>query len=121
MHEEGYKSKASSQSLSSEGSGDLPPVSPLKPTACTKAKHSRASKDRQTKHEETGPSEPILIESLLEDKILGILSKTLPQMLSRLFQETMGQPKPTPTQVAPTVAPVMDVPMPSPPPQIPLD
>lgn len=101
--------EGSSQSLPSEESWEgLPPLSPSKPGVSTRSKHvsSRASPiDRHSRRHKPRVNEPVITESILEEKIVGILSKTLPQMLSGLFHEAMGQAKVVPSQQAPPRTP----------------
>jgi len=83
---------------------DLPQPSPSKPSASTRNKHvsSRSfPKDQQSTRHKHKVKEPMITKSLLEDKIVGILSKILPQMLLGLFQEAMGQAKVLPSEQAP--------------------
>jgi hypothetical protein len=51
----------------------------------------------------------VIAESALQDKIVGILRSTLPNMLSGLLQEELGLAKITPPQQVPTPTPTVDV------------
>ena len=75
---------------------DLPPPSPQEQKA---AKRIR-SKDRHSRRHTPRVQEPAITESNLESKIAGILSKTLPTMLSSLLQEVIGQSRSQPPQQA---------------------
>ena len=86
-------------------SGDLPLPSPPKPKASKRGKH----KDRQSRRDNTRTQEPAITKSVLEDKIVGILSKTLPNMLSGLLQEAMGLSRIPTSQQAPQSAPIVEV------------
>ena len=97
---------------------DLPqpvPRSPPRPTTSdvvprgamdtpkrTNRTRSRASKDKH-KRRHVAPVEPAITESLLEEKMLGLLGRTLPGLLSSLLKDVMAQAVPTPI---PTPAPV---------------
>ena len=96
-------SRPSTASHPSESGEELPtPVLP-KSKSSKRGKH----KDRQSKRHSSRVQEPVIAESVLEDKIVGILSKTLPDMLSGLLQQAMGltrlAPQQAPQQSTPTV------------------
>ena len=81
-------------SIPFESGEDLPPPSPSKPKASKRSKllsNRTSPKDRQSRRHTPKVHEPAITESLLEDKIMRILSKTLPTMLSGLIQEAIGQ------------------------------
>jgi hypothetical protein len=109
--EVGTTSRPSTASLVSESEEELPPPSPPKSKASKRGKH----KDRHTKRHSSRVPEPVIAESVLEDKIVGILRSTLPNllqgtlpnMLSGLLQEALGLAKITPPQQMPT--PTVDV------------
>lgn len=98
-------SRPSTASLVSESEEELPPPSAPKSKASKRGKH----KDRHTKRHPSRVTEPVIAESVLEDKIVGILRSTLPNMLSGLLQEALGLAKNTPPQQVPTPTPTVDV------------
>ena len=101
------KSEGSSPSVPSEDSeDDLPP--PIPPRSKRSASRS-SPKERQSRRQKPRVNEPAITESFLEDKIVGILSKTLPNMLTGLLQEAIGQVKIQPSLQAPALAPAVDV------------
>jgi hypothetical protein len=109
--EVGTTSRPSTASFVSESEEELPPPNPPKSKASKRGKH----KDRHTKRHSSRVPEPVIAESVLEDKIVGILRSTLPNllqgtlpnMLSGLLQEALGLAKITPPQQVPT--PTVDV------------
>jgi hypothetical protein len=110
--EVGTTSRPSTASLVSE-SEELPPPSAPISKSSKRGKH----KDRHTKRHSSRVPEPMIAESVLEDKIAGILRSelpnllqgTLPNMLSGLLQEALGLAKITPPQQVPTPTPTVDV------------
>lgn len=91
---------------------DLPPPISAGPSASTKKRHVSSkspSKDLQWRRRKHRQLEPVITEAMMEDKIVGILSKTLPQMLSGMFQEVLSQAKVHPSQQAAHVAPSLYV------------
>lgn len=98
-------SRPSTASLVSESEEELPPPSAPKSKASKRGKH----KDRHTKRHSSRVPEPVIAESVLEDKIVGILRSTLPNMLSGLLQEALGLAKNTPPQQVSTPTPTVDV------------
>lgn len=94
-HDNTKKFEGSSQSMpSKESVENLPLSSPLKPSMSTWSKHvsnGASPKDRQSRRHKPRVKDCVMTGSFLEDKIVGILSKTLPNMLSNLFQEAMHQ------------------------------
>jgi hypothetical protein len=111
--EVGTTSRPSTASLVSESEEELPPPSAPKSKASKRGKH----KDRHTKRHSSHVPEPVIAESVLEDKIVGILRSTLPNllqgtlpnMLSGLLQEALGLAKITPPQQVPTPTPTVDI------------
>ena len=98
-------SRPASPSHHQDSGEELPPPSPPKPKASKRGKH----KDRHSRRHSTRSQEPVITETLLEDKILGILSKTSPNVLSGLFQEAMGLSRVPIPQQAPQPAPTVEV------------
>jgi hypothetical protein len=70
-------SRPSTASLVSKSDQELPPPSAPKSKASKRGKH----KDRHTKRHSSRVPEPVIAESALEDKIVGILRSTLPNLL----------------------------------------
>ena len=91
---------------SGDSEDDLPP--PLPPR--NKRSASRLSpKDPQSRRAKARVHEPAMTESLLEDKIVGILSKTLPNMLSGMLADAIGQVRLQPSIQAQALPPPVDV------------
>lgn len=87
-----------------ESGKEIAPPSPPK-TKSSKRKH----KDRQSKRHSTRSQEPAITETWMEEKIVGIMSKTLPTMLSGLLQEAMSFARQQTPQPVPQPAPTVEV------------
>jgi hypothetical protein len=91
---------------SDDSSDDLPPPIPQR----SKRSASRFSpKERQSRRQKSRVNEPVITESFLQDKIVGILKTTLPTMFAGLLQEATGQVKIQPSLQTPALAPAVDV------------
>lgn len=88
-----------------ESGEDIPPPSPPKPKASKRGKH----KDRQSKRHSTRSQEPAITETWVEEKIVGIMNRTLPTMLSGLLQEAMSFARQQTPQPVPQPAPTVEV------------
>jgi hypothetical protein len=75
--EVGTTSRPSTASLVFESEEELPPPSAPKSKASKRGKH----KDRRTKRHSSRVPDHVIAESVLQDKIVGILRSTLPDLL----------------------------------------
>ena len=96
-----------------EGGEDIPLPDAPKTKASKRGKH----KDRHSKRHSSRSQEPAITESWVEDKVLGILTTTLPSMLSctlptmlsGLIQEAMTLARQSTPQPLPLPAPRVEV------------
>jgi hypothetical protein len=98
-------SRPTSASHRSESGEEVPRPTPPKTKASKRGKH----KDRQSKRHSSRVQEPVIAAFVLEATIAGILNKTLPTMLSGLFQEALGTSRNPPPQQVPQPPPTVEV------------